>query len=126
MTDQSNDTPSRDGDVYDKLFERILANEGDLGARDQIARPSQFTPLLCSNCFADYAPKEGSTYVLFLRPARRSTLPNNYELHAEGIFEIDGDRVIPLFRDAINVFGGTIDRDVNAFTARIRNAVHIR
>jgi hypothetical protein len=73
-----------------------------------------------------YAPKEGSTYVLFLRPARRSTLPNNYELHAEGIFEIDGDRVIPLFRDAINVFGGTIDQDVNAFTARIRNAVRIR
>src|SRR3954469_15415538 len=66
-----------------------------------------------------YAPKEGSTYVLFLRPARRSTLPNNYELYAEGIFEIDGDRVIPLFRDAINVFGGTIDRDVNAFMARI-------
>lgn len=73
-----------------------------------------------------YAPKEGGTYVLFLRRARRSTLPNNYELHAEGIFEIDGDRVIPLFRDAINVFGGTIDRDVNAFTARIRNAVRSR
>jgi hypothetical protein len=34
--------------------------------------------------------------------------------------------VIPLFRDAINVFGGTIDRDVTAFTARIRNAVRIR
>lgn len=73
-----------------------------------------------------YAPKEGSTYVLFLRPARRSTLPNNYELYAEGIFETDGDRVIPLFRDAINVFGGTIDRDVNAFTARIRNAIRTR
>jgi hypothetical protein len=73
-----------------------------------------------------YAPKEGSTYVLFLRPARQSTFPNNYEPHAEGIFEIDGDRVIPLFRDAINVFGGTIDWDVNAFTARIRNAVRTR
>ena len=73
-----------------------------------------------------YAPKEGSTYVLFLRPARRSTLPNNYELNAEGIFETDGDRVIPLFRDAINVFGGEIDRAVNAFTARIRNAVRTR
>jgi hypothetical protein len=43
-----------------------------------------------------YTPKEGSTYVLFMRPARRSTLPNNYELYAEGIFETDGDRVIPL------------------------------
>jgi len=73
-----------------------------------------------------YAPKEGSTYVLFLRPARRSTFPNNYELYAEGIFEIDGDRVIPLFRDAIHVFGGTIDRNVHAFTARIRNAVRTR
>jgi hypothetical protein len=73
-----------------------------------------------------YAPKEGSTYVLFLRPARRSTLPNNYVLNAEGIFETDGDRVIPLFRDAINVFGGTIDQDMNAFTARIRNAVRTR
>jgi hypothetical protein len=41
-------------------------------------------------------------------------------------FETDGDRAIPLFRDAINVFGGTIDRDVNAFTARIRNAVRTR
>ena len=73
-----------------------------------------------------YAPKEGNTYVLFLRPARRSTLPNNYVLNAEGIFETDGDRVIPLFRDAINVFGGTIDQDMNAFTARIRNAVRTR
>ena len=54
MADQSNDTPSLDGDGYDKLFERILANEGDLAARDASTRPSQFTPLLCSNCFADY------------------------------------------------------------------------
>ena len=55
LADQSNDTPSRDGDVYDKLFERILANEGDLATRDESARPSQFTPLLCSNCFAAMA-----------------------------------------------------------------------
>jgi hypothetical protein len=54
LADQSNDTPSLDGDGYDKLFERILANEGDLAARDASTRPSQFTPLLCSNCFADY------------------------------------------------------------------------
>jgi hypothetical protein len=73
-----------------------------------------------------YAPKVGSTYVLFLSPARRSTLPNNYELYAEGVFEIDGGRVVPLFRDAMNVFGGTIDRDVSAFIARIKNAVRTR
>ena len=73
-----------------------------------------------------YAPKVGSTYILFLRPARQSTLPNNFELHAEGIFEIDGARVNPLFRDAVNVFRGTLDQDVNAFTARIRNAARAR
>jgi hypothetical protein len=38
----------------------------------------------------------------------------------------DGSRVSPLFRDAVNVFGNAIDRDVNAFTARIRNAARAR
>jgi hypothetical protein len=73
-----------------------------------------------------YEPKEDSTYILFLRPARQSTLPNNFELYAEGIFEIDGATVRPLFRNAVNVFGNTIDRDVNAFTERIMNATRTR
>jgi len=69
-----------------------------------------------------YATKAGSTYILFLRPTRRSSLPSNYELYADGIFEIERDRVIPLLRDADYVFSGTIDRYVSDFTRRISDA----
>jgi hypothetical protein len=66
-----------------------------------------------------YAVKEGSTYILFLWRARQSTLPNNYELYDEGIFEIDGTRVIPLTE---HVFNGNLDQNVTDFIRRVGGA----
>jgi RES domain len=54
LADQSDDSQSHDRDIYDKIFERILTNEGDLARTAESTGTAEFTPLLCSNCFADY------------------------------------------------------------------------
>jgi len=102
----------------------------------QIAQPGAPTPQMTvslwgGSMFVDgvrveaeggYAVKPASTYILFLQPARQSTLANNYEPYDDAIFEIDGTRIVPPFKNAEHVFSGAVDWNVNSFVARIRNA----
>jgi hypothetical protein len=84
------------------------ALEDDLATRDESTRPSQFTPLLCSNCFADYGlsfdahsigvKQEGP------RPHCRSTdgrkLDKSHLLALADTFFVRGSLIRPEYGDA--------------------------
>jgi hypothetical protein len=66
--------------------------------------------------------KEGHQYLLFLRSARPDHRPGEYEIYDEAIFEIVDEAVRPLFKDAANIFTGTVDRRASDFVNRIERA----